>query len=86
MVQKIFVTKYALTQGIIECEMEVTLNDKYFKKKCFGKLTPTSYSTGFYNNEFHLTMGEAIVDANKRRLNRIVALKKQIDKLNILKF
>ncbi len=86
MVQKIFVTKYALTQGIVECEMEVTLNDKHFNKKCFGKLTPTSYSTGFYNNEFHLTMNEAIEDANKRRLNRIAALKKQIDKFEKMKF
>lgn len=47
MIQKIFVTKYALTCGIEEVEMDVTLNDTHFKKKCYGNEKRRS-KTGSY--------------------------------------
>ena len=86
MIQKVFVTKYALTQGIFDCEMDVTMNPEHFKKKCYGKFTPHSYATGLYNDDFQLTMEEAIADADKRKNNKIANLKKQIYKLENLKF
>jgi hypothetical protein len=86
MIQKVFVTKYALTQGIFDCEMDVTLNPEHFKKKCWGKFTPHSMSTGLYNDDFQLTMEEAIADANKRKDVKIASLMKQIAKLEKLKF
>jgi len=86
MLQKVFVTKYALTQGIFDCEMDVTMNPEHFKKKCYGKFTPNSCTSGLYNDDFQLTMEEAIADADKRRLKKIAALKKEIVKLENLKF
>ena len=63
--QKVFITKYALTKGIEEAEMNVILNDPYFKKRCHGKFK--GLHRGFYNDEFHLTKEEALKDAEKRR-------------------
>jgi len=51
MIQKVFITKYALTSGIIECEMEVRENEK----SCYGTPKGFVFLTGFYNNDFHLT-------------------------------
>lgn len=86
MKQTIFVTKYALTQGIFESEMDVKENPIHFKKQCYGKLSRNSCNTGLYNDEFHLTMEEAIVDAEKRRLAKIKSLEKHISRLKNLIF
>ena len=84
MIQKIFVTKYALTDGIEEVEMDVTLNDTHFKKKCYGKYK--GFSQGFYNDDFHLTKEDALKDAEKRRKKKIESFKKQIAKLEQMSF
>ena len=78
--QKVFITKYVLSQGIIEAEMNVFLNDEHYKKKCSGKFN--GYTAFFFNDEFHLTREDAIIDAEKRRKENIQSLTKQIDKLN----
>ena len=84
MIQKVFITKYALTSGIVEIEMDVKLDDPYFKKKCYGKFK--GVSQGFYNDEIHLNKEEALKDAEKRRKKKIESLKKQISKLEELSF
>ena len=84
MVQKVFITKYALTSGIEEVEMDVMLDDPSFKKKCFGNYN--NLKLGFYNDDFHLTMEDALKDAEKRRKKKIESLKKQISKLEKLSF
>jgi hypothetical protein len=84
MIQKVFITKYALTNGIEEVEMDVILNPEHFDKKCWGKWK--GYSQGFYNNDFHLTKDEALNDAEKRRKKKIESLKKQISKLERMTF
>jgi hypothetical protein len=84
MTQKVFITKYALTNGIEEVEMDVSLNDGNFKKKCYGKYN--GFSQGFYNDDFHLTKEEALKDAEERRKKKIESLKKQITKLERLSF
>ena len=84
MVQKVFITKYALTGGIKECELDVTLDDTNFKKKCYGKFK--GFSQGFYNDDFHLTIEDALKDAEKRRKKKIESLKKQIVKLEQMSF
>lgn len=84
MLQKVFITKYALSTGIQEVEMDVDMNPEHFKKKCFGKWK--GYWQGFYNDDFQLTKEEAIKDADKRRKKKIESFKKQIDKLEKLSF
>ena len=84
MIQKVFITKYALTSGIEEAEMDVKLNNPNFKKSCYGKFK--GFSQGFYNDDFHLTKEDALKDAEKRRKKKIESLKKQISKLEQLSF
>jgi hypothetical protein len=84
MLQKIFITKCALTEGIKEAEMEVTLKDDYFKKKCHGKFN--GFLTMFFNDDFHLTMEDAIEDAKKRQAKKIAYLEKQLLKLKKITF
>jgi hypothetical protein len=84
MIQKVFITKYALTEGIKEAEMEVTLKDPYFKKKCSGKFN--GFMTMFFNDEFHLTMEDAIKDAKKKQAKKIASLEKQLLKAKKINF
>lgn len=81
----VFITKYALTSGIIEMEAEIKDCD-WSKKKtsAWGKIEG-GYPTGFYNNDFHLTKEEAEVDVKQRIDKKIESLKKQIKKLENLK-
>jgi hypothetical protein len=75
---KIFVTKYALTKGILELECEI-INGKlaktietypqYFKE-----------SEWFYNEEF------AIKRSNKMKINKIASLERQLEKLKRMTF
>lgn len=75
---KIFVTKYALTKGILELECEII----------DGKLAKTietypqyfKESEWFYNEEF------AIKCANKMKINKIASLERQITKLKKIQF
>lgn len=77
---KVFITKYALTKGIYEVEVNTTRN------KDRVLVSDSYYPQYFYGNEFHLTMEEAKKDAEKRRLEKIQSLEKQIEKLKNLKF
>jgi len=81
--QKVYITKYVFSQGIVEAEMNVVLNENY-GKTCNGKFN--GYTSFFFKDEFHLTREDAIIDAEKRRKKKIQTLNKQIDKLNKLVF
>lgn len=76
---KIFVTKYALTKGILELECEI-INGK------LAKTIETSFpqyfkeSEWFYNEEF------AIKRSNKMKINKIASLERQITKLQKIQF
>jgi hypothetical protein len=80
----VYVTKYALTSGIEELVMDVKENPEHFNKICYGKRH--GYSQSFFNNDFHLTKEEALVDAEKRRIKKIESLKKQILKYEKMSF
>lgn len=84
MIQKAFITKYALSSGIEEVEMDVILNDPHFTKKGYRK--QNGFQQSFYNDDFHLTKEDAIKDAEKRRKKKIESLQKQISKLEKLSF
>lgn len=80
--QKVYITKYALTSGMIEGELDVRDDGK----SCYGKPEGYHYATGFYGKDFHLTKEAALLDCENRRVRKIQALNKQIKKLNLLSF
>jgi len=82
MIQKVFITKYALTSGIMECEMDVKMETK----SCYGKPEGFAFATGFYGTDFHLTKEDAIKDCEKRKEKKILSLEKQIVKIKKLSF
>lgn len=86
--QIVYVTKYALTAGICEMDAEIKPCEWSTKKKfsAYGQLSTNVYKTSYYNDDFYLTREEAIVDAESRRQRRITQLKKQLTKLEKLKF
>ncbi len=81
---KIFVTKYALTDGIVEKEAIIKdTPDYHFAEVKYGKFFS---KTNLTKKEYFLTMEEALVDAENRRLKKIASLEKQIQKLSKMKF
>lgn len=76
---KVYITKYALTKGILERE---------------GEEQPGGYArakvgifTNFFNSrEWYSTKQGAVKDAAQRRDRKIASLQKQIAKLEKLKF
>ena len=80
MIQTVFITKYALTKGLIECEMEVKGN------QCYGKPPGYYYMVSFFGEDFYLDKELALHDCENRRIKKIESLKKQINKLENLKF
>ena len=85
--EKVFITKYCLTSGIIEIEADI-MKCPFSKKgiSVWGKLPDGLSATGFFNDDFHLTREDAVKDANKRRAKKIENLIKQMKKLENLCF
>lgn len=86
---KVWITKYALTQGIEEIdsnqvkEFEVT-DTGYL---CFRRNGKYSYTTELYSQkEWNQTKEFAIKKAEEMRQKKIASLKKQIDKLERMRF
>lgn len=79
--QKIYVSKYALSSGIIEVDAEVETTTIF--KKGIKAYDHKNYR-GFYNDDFWLTKEEAITNAEAKRKKKITSLKKQIQKLEKL--
>ena len=74
---KVWITKYALTQGIFEAEGKV-FSGEYFDIGCRDGL--------FTKNEWHHTKSEAIARAEEMRIAKLKSLDKQIKKISALKF
>lgn len=87
MKQKVYITKYALTAGITENEAEVKpscYNDSIYYASVVDNYGGfTSYRVG---TDAFYTLEEAVNNAEKKRLKKIESLKKQIVKLEKLKF
>ena len=79
---KVFITKYALSSGIMECEMEVITESR----SCYGKPNGADHNVFFFGDEFHLTKEEAILDCEKRKEKKIISLEKQILKIKKMSF
>lgn len=78
---KVYITKYALSQGIFEVDGEVS------------ELFPDTFDArgylGYFHGdgkEWHRTRESAIKRAEEMRKKKIASLKKQIEKLEKMKF
>lgn len=75
--EKVYITKYALTKGILEKEASVS----DLRAFCNG-----DYSSYGIGSEAFYTLEEALNNAEERRNKKIESLKKKINKLENLKF
>lgn len=86
---QIWVTKYALTTGIAE----YTRNEKWTRLEDFANRMVTVEDppapngvSHFHKDEWHTTKEAALTRAETMRVAKIESLKKQIQKLEKLKF
>lgn len=80
--EKVYITKYALTKGILEKEARVSdFGCGRLRAFCNG-----DYSSYGIGSEAFYTLEEALNNAEERRNKKIESLKKQINKLENLKF
>lgn len=76
-----WISKYALTEGVFSDEVE----DRFDISPTM--VSSTTKSSAYYQNgAWHRTREEAVEKAEKMRLARIAALKKQIKRLATLSF
>lgn len=81
---KIYITKHALTQGIVEAEGE-QIEDTPKMVKVLPR-TNSHYSYYLFKPHWHENKEEAVAQAEKMRLAKIKSLEKQIKKLQNMKF
>lgn len=79
-IMRVYLTKYALSKGIQECEGDIDLDR--FVPDGFAKVTYSWH----YKPDWHISKESAIVRAEQMRLLKIKSLKKQLNKLETLKF
>ena len=78
-----YITKYALSSGILKTEVEGPSESGYFHERK-GLLGFLGYS--YTKKECHLLFEEAKARAEEMRLKKIASLKKQIAKLEKMTF
>lgn len=78
---KVFVTKYALTDGIKT--VDVVVSDSYPEMVTGPGLFEHYHGEG---REWHRTMESAVAQAEKMRTRKIASMKKKLAKLENLKF
>jgi hypothetical protein len=76
---KAFITKYALTKGIQEVEVE----DRFSIDEGMVKSGDYTY---YYAGDWHRTREEAAVKAEAMRLKKLISLRNQISKLQRIIF
>lgn len=77
---KVWITKYALTQGIFEKEAESCSVDED------GKMISVERYTYYHKPFWHETKEDALKHAEEMRIKKIQSLTKQIEKLRLIKF
>lgn len=84
--KKVFITKYALTQGIREEEAEISVF-KYVSKEPEENARVRGEWSGYpIGKEAFYTLEEAVKKAEEMRKRKIASLKKQIEKLEKMEF
>jgi len=79
---KYYITKYALSSGIDECEGQISNTSE----NMLVSKTENGYTTCFHGKDWHDTKESAIKQANEMRERKIKSLEKQIEKLKKLNF
>lgn len=79
---KVWITKYALSRGIIEADGEFTSSDSV---SILNRDLPLS-THWFYKGDWHSDKESAIKKAEEMRQKKIESLKKQIKKLEEMRF
>lgn len=77
---KVFVTKYALTDGPFSVEAEILYNGSMAAYKVHA------YQQTAHGKDFWLNEDDAIADCERRRLAKIKSIEKQRKKLEEMKF
>lgn len=81
--EKVYLTKYALTRGIIVVEVEFDKKLTLPQKRIYV----SSLSTGFtLEQDCFLTLADALIKAEEMRTKKINSLNHQLKKLQKLKF
>ena len=76
---KVYVTKYALTRGILEYDAEIdSLNGEVFARCLIGK---SWQKQTFWDKDFYLLMEDAVANAEYRKQKKINSLNRQVTKL-----
>ena len=78
---KVYVTKYALTKGIIEKEVKESTVSKDMVVEMIG-----GYSNGIHKPYWYENKDEAIAHAEKMKKDKLISLEKQIKKIEKIIF
>tara|TARA_Y100000310_G_scaffold287531_1_gene312503 strand:+ start:858 stop:1106 length:249 start_codon:yes stop_codon:yes gene_type:complete len=78
--REVFITKYALTQGIFPC------NVRDVQDKMVESTEPGPVSLYFHKPDWYDTEGEAKERAEVMKQKKMTSLRKQLDKLAALSF
>lgn len=83
-----YVTKYALSLGILKREAEKVGKDYKDRPEAKIWISPNDYWAQYLRvgKDCFDNLADALLDANKRRANKIKNLEKQIDALNAMQF
>ncbi len=76
---KVWISKFALTKGVYEIEVESTSIDAIVK-------TTDRYPSYFLERQYHLTREEAVEQARKMQDAKLKSLEKQMNKISKLNF
>ena len=80
---KVFITKYALTSGIKEMELEI-VKSNFSNSQDYVR--EGSWTFFYIGKDVFLDKSEAVKTAEKMRKKKIASLRKQIEKLEKLSF
>lgn len=77
--QKIFVTKYALSSGIFECEAEIEGGMATYRGE-------DTYKEYFHGKNWHSSLEAAVERAEEMRIKKLKSLDKQMKKISAIDF
>lgn len=86
---KVWISKYALTKGVYELEVKRCVKSIHDKEESdMVEIKENCYTSYFHGEgkEWHLTKESAIVRAEEMKSRKIESVKKQLNKLEKLKF
>jgi len=77
-----YISKYALTQGVFEKEVE----DCFHISPNMVVSVGDRYSSAYHKGDWHLTREEALAKADEMRTKKIASMQASLKKLENLKF